>query len=230
MKQSLFSYIYYTKNSLTLKAFSFYKFKLRRNFESHLANFNHDGKILFIHNPKVAGNSILEFLGLKNEQYGTSHSTPTFLVPKNIWETYYSVVAIRNPIDRLVSSYFYHTKPEYKGVFNKQFPNLPKMTLEEYFETFKSVPYVIMPQHYYTRHFLSKKEVDFLLRFESLEKDLSLLADYLNIDFKGLPHLNASKRPQVSLFKSQSFKDKVLKYYSKDFELLDYSPNFERFE
>jgi hypothetical protein len=185
---------------------------------------------IFIHNPKVAGNSILKALGVEKSFHGSkSHKTPTFLMSAIEWDRTTTIVGIRHPIDRLVSSYYYHTKPEYKGVFSKRFSNLSRMSLEEYFEAFKSIPYVIMPQYYYTRHFLSKKEVDFLIRFENLEEDVKNLAERLDLEFKGLPHLNASKRPKVSLFKSQNFKEQVTNYYQKDFDILGYQPDFERF-
>lgn len=185
--------------------------------------------ILFIHNPKVAGNSLTKILTGTNHKLNTSHKTPTLLVTPKTWEENKTVVAIRHPIDRLISSFHYHTKPEYQGVFCKRYADLPNFSLEKYFSVFSKIPYVIMPQWHYTRHFLSKKPVDFLLRFENLETDVEEMAKKLNLKFEGLPHLNSSKRAKQEYFNSKSFRNKVYSYYKKDFITFGYQPNFESY-
>ena len=193
-------------------------------------NKREDKKILFIHNPKVAGNTIFKILGLDQAYKGaTSHKTPTMLVSKGDWESYVSVVGVRHPIDRLISSYHYHTKETYQGVFLKNYPALHKMSFEEYFEIFRKVPYVIMPQWYYAHHFLSEKSVDFVLRFEDLEQDVRAMAKSLGLDFNGLPHLNSSARKEQAYFDSMSFRERVLDYYKKDFDTFGYTPDFNKY-
>ena len=193
-------------------------------------NLNETEGILFVHNPKVAGNSLHRFIWGDNERRYTSHRTPTFLVTKQMWETNVSIVAVRHPFDRLISSYSYHTKPEYQGYFSKKLPKLKEMTLEEYFDFFKNVPYVIMPQYYYTRHFLSKKEVDYILRFEDLENDIKEVSQKLRLNYHEIPHLNASKRSKANLIISDSLKQKIINYYRKDFDLLGYTTDFQKYQ
>lgn len=186
--------------------------------------------VLFVHNPKVAGNSLSKILSNSDEKLNTSHKTPTFLVSKRIWEKSTSVVAIRHPLDRLISSFHYHTKPAYQGVFSGKYPNLKQFSFEQYFDVFSREPYVIMPQWYYTRHLLSKKPIDHLLYFEKLEEDVSKMAESLKIEFNGLPHLNSSKRENpLDYFKSEKLRDKLLSYYELDFQEFDYKPDFEKY-
>ena len=61
-------------------------------------------KLIFIHNPKVAGNSLMNVIGIRlKEKESTNHQTPTFLVNRKTWETYFSILAVRHPINRLIT-------------------------------------------------------------------------------------------------------------------------------
>jgi hypothetical protein len=189
--------------------------------KSHFYNFQKN--ILFIHNPKVAGNTIKDVLGL-NHKYA-SHLTPTFLVSKKKWEESYSVVAVRHPIDRLISSYRYHTQKKYKGVYYKKYPFLHQLEIDEYFDLFKKEPFVIRPQVDYTQHYFSSKPVDFIIRYEDLNRDLNELCERLKIPINTIPHLNPSrtKYKEHSFNKAKTFWKKVINYYERDFERFNYS-------
>lgn len=184
-----------------------------------------DNNLVFIHNPKVAGNSLIKLLGIELEKgNSTSHQTPTFLVNKKDWETYFSILAVRHPIDRLISSYNYHTKGSYQGFFLKKYPNLHHFSFERYFEVFSKEPYVIIPQVEYTKHLMSKKQVDFIIRYENLQQDVNRLCEILNIPKHELPHLNKSPKKKINYFENAFFRKKVLNYYKDDFSYFDYSP------
>lgn len=108
------------------KKLKYFFYHLRKSGE--LPNVNKSLELIFIHNPKVAGNSLLEIVGINLETgLSTSHQTPTYLVKKQTWEACFSILAVRHPIDRLISSYNYHTKKSYNGHFLKKYPELHQL-------------------------------------------------------------------------------------------------------
>ncbi|WP_375577893.1 sulfotransferase family 2 domain-containing protein [Marivirga tractuosa] len=192
----------------------------RKEFPTNVLN---SKEIIFIHNPKAAGNSLIKLLGIElKEGESTSHQTPSFLVNKRTWESYFSVLVVRHPIDRLISSYNYHTKESYQGHFLQKYPELHQFSFEKYFEVFSKEPYAIRPQIDYSNHIMSSKRVDFVLKFENLENDVEQLCSKLDISNVSVPHLNQSKRKEIDYFKDESFKQKVINFYKKDFEYFDY--------
>ena len=115
---------------------------------------------LFIHNPKVAGNTIKNILHLNIDI--SVHIIPVYLIHPDVWEKYFTIVAVRHPVDRLISSYCYHTNKTYKGFYYKKYPFIHKLSLQEYFELFKKEPFAIRPQIDYLKHHQSNIPVDFI--------------------------------------------------------------------
>ncbi len=184
---------------------------------------NHEKKIIFVHNPKVAGTSIRDLLGLKGN---ISHLTPGLLVNKRLWEEYDVVIAVREPIERFISSYNYHTSERYDGYYLKKYPDIKSWTIEKYFRIFSREPFGIIPQIHYLSHPLSFKRPDFILRYESLRSDTDLLIDALKLDNqKELPVLNESGN-RVNMQQFILNKDlirKLVDFYREDYRELDYS-------
>jgi hypothetical protein len=211
---------------LKIQSFIKYYYHLLQN-KSFLKNLNEVERLLFIHNPKVAGNSLLKVLNIKLEAgESTSHLTLTYLVSKKVWESYFSVLAVRHPLERLISSFNYHTKASYQGHFLRKYSDLHNFTFEQYFKVFSKEPYAIIPQVEYTKHLLSKKKVDFIIRYENLQEDVDKLCGILKIEKHQLPHLNQSPKKEMNYFRDESFKQEVLKYHQEDFEYFNYSEEF----
>jgi hypothetical protein len=183
---------------------------------------NEEKKIVFIHNPKAAGNTIKDILDISKNK--TTHVTPSLLIPKSVWESYHTVMAVRHPFDRLISSYNYHTQKSYLGYYLEKFPNLHNLGIEEYFNIMKDEVFAIRPQSEYMQHLLSEKIVDSIIRYESLEQDLKTFCEKLGMNFSSIPHLNPSSKKISISWKTQkeSFKKEVFEFYKNDFETFDY--------
>ena len=97
-------------------------------------NVNHDRNIVFVHIPKTAGISIKAIV--LPQQIVTTHRTPVKLVSSKVWNNYTTFCVVRNPFDRFISSYFYHTSKEYKGGLFRKNTNLHNLSLDEYFELY----------------------------------------------------------------------------------------------
>lgn len=197
--------------------------------ERELVNVNHELKIIFPHIAKNAGNTIKEVFNISREQ--TSHVLPHELVPLELWESYYSFICVRHPIDRLLSSYFYHMSERYqKGAYVRRFPDLKSWNLETYFRTIvnSEMNYfnALMPQWWYLTYKGSEKHVDFVLRYEQLEKDLKILMRDFNIQ-KNIPHINKSKRDHSRLEWSRDLLQQIINFYKTDFFTFNYDNKLE---
>ncbi|MBN2683928.1 MAG: sulfotransferase family 2 domain-containing protein [Pontiellaceae bacterium] len=194
---------------------------VNRPFREMSINVLHDKKLIFVHNPKCAGTSVKRVLGLP---FGSAadHRIPSYMVSKKTWESYYSFVIVRNPFDRLVSSYAYHTSPAYNGVFYQRYPQLKGLSLEAYFDLMRHEPTAIRPQVDYLEHHRSKKKVDKICRMETLMQDLSGLFQKLGIDAE-LPHVNRTlHKGYRDCYLDDAFAERVHQYYLDDLEQLKY--------
>ncbi len=198
------------------------KILLTSNTELYL---NDTLKLIYVHNPKTAGTSLKKMLCL--DISSAIHKTPTFLVSKETWEEYFSLVAVRHPLSRLISSYVYHTKGSYSGYYLKKYPNLHSLNLKEYFFLMKKEPWAIRPQVDYLNHMFSKKSVDYIVRFENLKEDIEELKKLLNLPGVEIPYLNSSKTEKYydELRNDKVFLNKVIRFYRDDFHRFKYDAN-----
>ena len=58
-------------------------------------------------------------------------------------------------------------------------------------------------------------QLDFLGRFEDFNEDFKKVAQELNVELKQVPHLNSTKKKEVTLTSEQ--KNRIKKIYEKDF-------------
>lgn len=194
---------------------------LNRPFRERSINVFHGRRLIFIHNPKCAGTSIKRALGLPASNVA-DHRVPSYMVHRQTWEAYYSFVVVRNPFERLVSSYAYHTSPAYGGFFAKRYPQLKELDLKAYFELMHKEPTGIRPQVDYMQHRRSAKPVDKVCRMERLADDLSDLFGHLGIPVE-LPHENRTEHKAYrDYFLDDDFAQRVQRYYQADMEGLGY--------
>jgi hypothetical protein len=181
------------------------EFKLKKTMISH----HH--KCIFIHIPKAAGTSIetffLDDLGLDFEDKhalilgkttnlylpppSVSHLTASqmlsqFYISKELFSTYFKFTIVRNPLDRLYSSYKYLG---YSNIISfdtfiiKELPRLLRLSNKSYF--FKTQTSFLYDQD-------NNLLVDFIGKFENIEQDFSLIKNKLNMGDKPLTHVNKS--------------------------------------
>lgn len=212
-----------TKSDLLKKIYHLY---IRKPFYENNININHAEEYIFIHNPKTAGTSIKSKLGL--DISAASHLTPTELVHKKTWEKYFSFMVVRHPIDRFISSFFYHTNPDYKGNYLKKYPQLHNFSIEQYFYNMKTEPHAIIPQINYIIHNYSNRFPDQICRFERLAKDINIVFNKLNLKDKSLPYKNKSNKNFKDLNLDKDFVQELIDYYKADFIVLGYSMDMKK--
>lgn len=165
-------------------------------------------KCIFIHIPKVAGQSIeLFFLNLNKLDWSTReelllkpNSNPKkgpprlahlksneYLDLKHVshkdYNNFYKFSFVRNPWDRLVSLYKF-SKINQSISFQRFVKKiLPKLIKNEKWFYGKQYDFI---------YHKNKLNVDFVGKFENLHQDFSTVCDKLNIKFNELPHKNKS--------------------------------------
>lgn len=182
-----------------------------------------DGRpVLFVHNPKCAGSSLRALLGS-----APTHAAPRD-VPKRIWEESFSVVAVRDPVDRFVSGYLMVTRSQYDGVHLKELGGLGRNASPL---QFLSMNTLLRPQFHFLVHPSRRKPLpDLILRFEMIEQWEALLSEHLDLPTSVLPHENrgvARERPQLDDICSteaevEQLRAALRERYALDFAMLGY--------
>lgn len=194
---------------------------INRPFHETSINVQHNRQLIFVHNPKCAGTSIKLALGIPADDIA-DHRVPSYLVHPRTWESYYSFMVVRNPFDRLASSYAYHTSPSYKGFFARRYPHLKELDIASYFELMRREPTAIRPQVDYMVHNRSPELVNKVCRMERLAADLKDLFGELGVA-ANLPHENRTEHKGYrDYFLDDIFAERVQQYYQADLDKLGY--------
>lgn len=185
---------------------------------------------IFIHIPKNAGLSICYTLfgntggsHRKIMDYKKIFSPSTF-------KKYYKFTFVRNPWDRLVSTYFFLKK----GGLTEKDKIWADLNISTYscFEDFvnnwlneDNISKSLHFQHQYV--FLEDENgnlpIDFIGRFENIEKDFLIISEKLGID-RELKKSNSSERNiDYRSYYNDETRRKVLKVYKKDICLFNYN-------
>ena len=195
----------------------------RKYFKKH--------KVIFIHIPKTAGTSILSALA-ENKKIRRDHA-PWFIYNNfNRWryERYFTFTFVRNPFDRLVSTYNYLSSGGngmddmvFKAYFEAHGIDFDRFVLE-YLDCDKLLQHELFrPQYVYIYDFKDNLKVDYVGRFETLDDDYKVLSEKIGLPPQ-LPKKNISKkkRPYQEYYQNPEVVQRVLALYGRDFDLLGY--------
>jgi len=181
---------------------------------------------IFIHIPKAAGTSIARTLFNK----GSRHVRYIEYEKANRkkFKRYFKFTFVRNPWDRLVSTYSFLKK----GGLNDQDQKWAKENLYEYpdFEAFilgwlNEVNICTWIHFYPQHHFICDPEgivtMDFVGKFENIENDFSYVADKLGCT-QNLIKTNTGSLRHYSSYYTEETREIVQRVYSKDIQLFGY--------
>ncbi|NES87154.1 MAG: sulfotransferase family protein [Moorea sp. SIO2B7] len=203
----------------------------RKGLSTYLRSHDHQGgiivceplKFIYMKPTKTAGTSILR-AGLEKRLSGIIHHKDhpeqfkewINRITDEELEDYFIFSVVRNPWDRLVSVSAYFNIP-FKDFVNN---------IDKYWKNY-NLRIHSLPLHLYT-HCNGEQFVDMICRFESLQPDLNLCFDQINIDREKLAFVNRSKHRHYSLYYTDSEIKIVESIYKKDIEYFGYmfEPNF----
>lgn len=203
---------------------------------------------LFVHIPKTGGNSVQSILSKYSEdqivaktkfqdgverfavqsQYAglSKHSTlrqyRKCIQNESIFENLFKFTIVRNPWDRMISFYFSpHRNVEEWN--REKFIELVarEKRLEDFISYKRKMPWES------GANFMRKafSTVDFVIRFESLQEDFSVVLDKLGISSEILPVRNSSKRSSVQEYYDEDLVKLVEKRFKNEIDYFGYSFN-----
>jgi len=192
--------------------------------------------ILFLHVPKTAGSS-LNHHPISQKIDCKIHPISEFGIWDKITEEnaqdYYKIAFIRNPWDRFVSLYFYFYnmqpnhwayKYDHQTVQNiRRFKSFEDFCLNfnDFDEAQPFKKFHFFNQSCWT-HYKNKNIVDFLGRYESLNKDVQHLETKLNLESCPLKTKNKSKHNHYTEYYKSNTEDIVADIYAKDINYFNY--------
>ena len=190
-----------------------------------------DLQCVFVHIPKVAGQSIEGFfstlLGVNREMLLLQDNRDPQLGPEQLshltaaeyvkfghmtpeeFRSYYKFSFVRNPWKRLASEYIwrrYIDKFQFKDFVFKNFPNP-----DDYCDAYRHV----LPQYDFLYDSQGNLLVDFVGKFENLQADFNLVCQKLGIEETKLPHRNSNKQNKILKGYKQEYKP-YLEYYDEE--------------
>lgn len=191
---------------------------------------------IFIHVPKTGGNSIqnilkdyseddivalaehqdgIERFDLRNKNYNThKHSTIAEYkaeLDSDFYASAFKFAAIRNPWDRMVSAYF----APHRGTV--------KWDRKAFLSLMYDLPTI---RHYMCEGPLANRldaDLDFLIRFEQLDRDFDTVCEHIGLPKYKLPKRNQSIRGHYSEYYDDELRSVVARKFKEEIELGNYS-------
>jgi chondroitin 4-sulfotransferase 11 len=176
---------------------------------------------VFIHIPKTAGSSIHRTLELTAE-----HKTALQLrgrLGKRRWERKFKFAFVRNPWDRVVSSFHYAaTRTKNSRFVDLTFSQWLKLAYVDRHPLYFDAPHLFSPQYDWISDNDDNLIVDFVGRFENLEHDFAKVCERIGRTGLQLPHDNATKHQDYRHYYKDSEIEIIARWYKKDIEHFGY--------
>jgi len=185
-----------------------------------------DKKIIFVHIPKTAGDSIESALSVPSDEYvkhgydeerlvglgprGWAQHYSTDVIQEIVGvETYmkcYKFTVVRNPWDRFVSSF--HYEQQFFGEMD--------------FDQYVQFPKFANPQHRLAQTTYIIRPVDYTIRFEELQQGWNHVCERIGLDSTALPHTNKSTRKHYTEYYNDETRKIIADRYHLDIKRYNY--------
>jgi len=183
-----------------------------------------NGTFIFIHINKTAGTSIGKAIGLPVKHHQTAKEVIA-RIGKDKWDAAYKFTLVRNPWDKVVSHYEYRRKRNKTELAtrNISFKDWVIKTYGPVKDTFYyNNPKAFQPQLEWLKDDEGMVTVDFVGKFESINKDFNQIKAIIGLDTE-LPHLNAGKRANYQAYYDPETREIVAGWFHEDIEAFGYS-------
>lgn len=186
----------------------------------------HHLKAVFVHIPKTGGTSIERSLADGSIVGGHTTALGFRRGYPSLFDEYFKFTVVRHPFDRFVSAYHYLANNPVSKALNNEVVH-SSGSLSEFVKLVGDKPDTVskvvhlMPQHFFVCDAGGGVLVDKVYRFDQLSDSWKDICDRLGLEFKVLPHLNASKHSDCLPLGAHEV---IYNIYLKDFELFGYEP------
>ena len=200
---------------------------------------SHEHKCIFVHIPKAGGTSIEfaldmrrkdhnTFFGFADPDYVKKHALSSnflqhlklqelsSLLPAKVFSNYFKFAFVRNPWDRVLSNYFDKTHSIPFGYQNVSFEKFV-YKLKDIHDTH------VQPQCRFLIDQDNNIGVDFVGKYENLNKDWEKVCDKLGIKNRGLPYKYCNIRKHYVSYYTKKTRKIVAETYHEDIDLFKYT-------
>lgn len=134
-----------------------------------------------------------------------------------VWRDYLKFTFVRDPWDRFASAAWYENggRP-----FFRSRPVACMKVLLETPETMERLHF--RPQHAFVTEEADDRPLDFVGRFETLERDFTEVCRRMGLDSPTLPRLNVSRRAGDGVDFDDELREKVATHYERDIRIFGY--------
>ncbi len=172
-------------------------------------------KLIFVHIIKTAGVSIETQYGVDTHDHRTALQYKTELGEAS-YKDHFSFTVTRNPWDKMVSQYFYNA-----------FNWVPKgSSFKDYIKVFGEGKQITRFSPYHLPYITDEKNkiiVDYIGRFEELEKTMRVVSKESGIPYQPLPHKNKTKRNRdYTHYYDDETREIIARLFKEEIELFDY--------
>jgi chondroitin 4-sulfotransferase 11 len=119
-------------------------------------------------------------------------------------EEYFSFAFVRNPWDRIMSSYLYSKRLGYKFTFKSFLDSID------------------FANHCKPQSFFINENIDFIGRFENLQEGFNEVCEKLGFDAKQLPHENKTTHEHYTEWYTDENRKLIQDRYSEDIDTFNY--------
>jgi len=188
---------------------------------------SHRHRFIFIHLTKTAGSSIEKVLGGRKKGVEIHYDR----LPEALCRRYYLFTFVRNPWDRVVSHYYYTylrfqrklglEAPYSFAYFVRHMDAIYRRVIASGRHDEKEWVHVL-PQVDLNFHPDRFRYLDFIGRFERLQRDFDRVCDDIGIERRILPHTRRRPRPHYTTFYDDALCALVADRYRRDIETFGY--------
>lgn len=208
-------------------------------------------KFLFVHMPKTAGNALQGILAKYSEdsisvsrpkhdgverfgitsRFGTRKHTRLYeykeALGRELYDQLFKFTIVRNPWDRVVSKYFFHMmkkdfidRRDVAEIDEKPFDREVFVNMIEGTRTMEN--FLLKRPGWGKIDFLKDTDIDYFIRFESLQQGVNEVCDRIGVAREELPLRNQSKHKHYSAYYDAKTRDLVYKKLKNEIEYFGY--------
>lgn len=193
-------------------------------------------KVVYVHIPKTGGSSIASVLtelsgnikrsnvNLRVHEHIKAKEIKQ-IIGEPVWKDYFTFAFVRNPWDLMISCYHWWLQKADKRVFNKDIIKIKSMGSFTNFINSNYGMNMINECQGNLFDWISENDsiiVNYVGKFENLQKDFNYICYNLGIQPLELPHKNKTKRKNYQEYYNESTKKIIAKRFEKTIEIFKY--------